>query len=130
MFGGLFRLALDALLISAFLAGIKRSTGLTPALSQVPNKDVRQLLRTYLEFGEYAFDFAVVVFGVIPLVMCQNGLLILPIALQLLRTQTVDSFCHWMTGLPHFHDSSTLYCPLVSHLTIRTIIVFLPCTIS
>ncbi|KAH0839605.1 DUF1748-domain-containing protein [Lanmaoa asiatica] len=63
MFGSLFHLALDALLISAFLAGVKRSTGLTPALSQVPNKDVRQLLRTYLELGEYAFDFAVVVFG-------------------------------------------------------------------
>jgi len=63
MFGSLFHLAVDALLLSAFLAGIKRSTGLTPALSQVPNKDVRQLLRTYLEFGEYAFDFAVVIFG-------------------------------------------------------------------
>jgi len=63
MFGSLFHLAVDALLFSAFLAGIKRTTGLTPALSQVPNKDIRQLLRTYLEFGEYAFDFAVVIFG-------------------------------------------------------------------
>ncbi|KAI9575016.1 DUF1748-domain-containing protein [Boletus coccyginus] len=63
MFGSLFRLAIDALLLSAFLAGIKRSTSLTPALSQVPNKDVRQLLRTYLELGEYVFDFAVVIFG-------------------------------------------------------------------
>ncbi|KAF9468802.1 DUF1748-domain-containing protein, partial [Collybia nuda] len=58
------RLGFDALLISAFLAGIKRTTGLTPALSQVPNKDVRQLLRSYLECGEYIFDFAVVIFGV------------------------------------------------------------------
>ncbi|KAI5124768.1 hypothetical protein M0805_005402 [Coniferiporia weirii] len=63
MFGKLFHLGFDALLISAFLAGIKRSTGLTPALAQVPNKDMRQLLRSYLEMGEYAFDFAVVVFG-------------------------------------------------------------------
>ncbi|KAH7916714.1 DUF1748-domain-containing protein [Hygrophoropsis aurantiaca] len=63
MFGKLFHLGFDALLISAFLAGIKRSTGLTPALSQVPNKDLRQMLRSYLEFGEYAFDFAVVIFG-------------------------------------------------------------------
>ncbi|OAX43096.1 DUF1748-domain-containing protein [Rhizopogon vinicolor AM-OR11-026] len=63
MFGKLFHLGVDALIISAFLAGIKRSTGLTPALSQVPNKDIRQMLRTYLEFGEYAFDFAVVIFG-------------------------------------------------------------------
>ncbi|KAL0580892.1 hypothetical protein V5O48_001085 [Marasmius crinis-equi] len=58
------KLGFDALIISAFLAGVKRTTGLTPALSQVPNKDVRQLLRTYLEFGEYAFDLAVVFFGV------------------------------------------------------------------
>ncbi|KAG2742597.1 DUF1748-domain-containing protein [Suillus brevipes Sb2] len=64
MFGWLFHLGLDALIISAFLAGIRRSTGLTPALSQVPNKDIRQLLRSYLEVGEYAFDFAVVIFGV------------------------------------------------------------------
>ncbi|EGO27215.1 hypothetical protein SERLADRAFT_381629, partial [Serpula lacrymans var. lacrymans S7.9] len=63
MFGKLFHLGIDALLISAFLAGIKRSTGLTPALAQVPNKDVRQMLRSYLEFGEYAFDFATVIFG-------------------------------------------------------------------
>ncbi|KZP07133.1 DUF1748-domain-containing protein [Athelia psychrophila] len=63
MFGKLFHLGVDALLISAFLAGIKRSTGLTPALGQVPNKDVRQILRSYLEFGEYAFDFATVIFG-------------------------------------------------------------------
>jgi len=63
MFGKLVHLGIDALLVSAFLAGVKRSTGLTPALSQVPNKDLRQLLRSYLEFGEYAFDFAVVIFG-------------------------------------------------------------------
>ncbi|KIK99711.1 hypothetical protein PAXRUDRAFT_8725 [Paxillus rubicundulus Ve08.2h10] len=63
MFGRLFHLGFDALMISAFLAGVRRSTGLTPALSQVPNKDVRQLLRSYLEFGEYMFDFAVVIFG-------------------------------------------------------------------
>jgi hypothetical protein len=51
MFGKLVHLGFDAILISAVLAGIKRSTGLTPALTQVPNKDVRQLLHTYLEFG-------------------------------------------------------------------------------
>ncbi|KIJ56573.1 hypothetical protein M422DRAFT_148529, partial [Sphaerobolus stellatus SS14] len=55
---------IDALLISAFLAGIKRSTGLTPSLARVPNKDFRQLLRSYLEMGEYALDFVVVILGV------------------------------------------------------------------
>jgi len=63
MFGKLFHLGIDALLIAGFLAGIKRSTGLTPALAHIPNKDIRQLVRSYLEMGEYAFDFAVVVFG-------------------------------------------------------------------
>ncbi|KAI0069166.1 DUF1748-domain-containing protein [Artomyces pyxidatus] len=63
MLGKLAHIGFDAILITAFLAGIKRSTGLTPALSKVPNKDVRQMLRSYLEFGEYAFDFAVVFFG-------------------------------------------------------------------
>jgi len=63
MLGKLVHLGFDALLISAFLAGIKRSTGLTLKLSTVPNKDVRQLLSSYLEFGEYVFDFAVVVLG-------------------------------------------------------------------
>ncbi|KAJ3993006.1 DUF1748-domain-containing protein [Lentinula boryana] len=63
MFGTLVHLGFDALLISAFLAGVKRTTGLTPALSQVPNKDIRQLLRSYLEIGEYTFDLAVVFFG-------------------------------------------------------------------
>ncbi|KAM5532701.1 hypothetical protein V8D89_013593 [Ganoderma adspersum] len=63
MLGTLIHLGIDAALLSAFLAGIKRTTGLTPKLSDVPNKDIRQLLRSYLEFGEYLFDFVVVICG-------------------------------------------------------------------
>ncbi|KAI0721964.1 DUF1748-domain-containing protein [Cerioporus squamosus] len=63
MFGTLIHLGIDAALLSAFLAGIRRTTGLTPKLSDVPNKDIRQILRSYLEFGEYLFDFAVVICG-------------------------------------------------------------------
>ncbi|KAG9102506.1 hypothetical protein FRC06_001919 [Ceratobasidium sp. 370] len=63
MLGKLFRLGIDAVLISAFLAGVQRSTGLTPAIGRIRNKDLRQLVRSYLEFGEYTFDFAVVVLG-------------------------------------------------------------------
>ncbi|KAF7776106.1 hypothetical protein Agabi119p4_4499 [Agaricus bisporus var. burnettii] len=63
MFGKLVHIGFDAVLISAFLAGLKRTTGLTPTLAQVPNKDIRQFLRSYLEFGEYIFDFTVVIFG-------------------------------------------------------------------
>jgi len=63
MLGRLVHYGFDAFLISAFLAGVKRSTGITPALSQIPDKDVRHILESYLEIGEYAFDFAVVFFG-------------------------------------------------------------------
>ncbi|PFH52545.1 hypothetical protein AMATHDRAFT_1948 [Amanita thiersii Skay4041] len=58
MLGKLVHLAFDALLVSAFLAGVRRTT-----VNQVHNKDIRQLLRSYLEVGEYVFDFAVVIFG-------------------------------------------------------------------
>ncbi|PVG04197.1 DUF1748-domain-containing protein [Serendipita vermifera] len=60
MFGKLFHLTFDALLISAVLAGIRRNTGLTPSMELVPNKELRRFLSTYLEAGEYAFDFTVV----------------------------------------------------------------------
>jgi hypothetical protein len=63
MLGKLVHLGFDAMLIAAFLAGVKRTTGLTPAIAQVPNKDVRQILKSYLEFGEYIFDIAVVFMG-------------------------------------------------------------------
>ncbi|RXW15999.1 hypothetical protein EST38_g9856 [Candolleomyces aberdarensis] len=81
MLGKLVHLGFDALLISAFLAGVKRTTGLTfvhnasgsspfliscftrPALYQIPNKDIRQVVGSWLEAGEYVFDFAVVFFG-------------------------------------------------------------------
>ncbi|KAF8204845.1 DUF1748-domain-containing protein [Pholiota molesta] len=56
MLGKLVHLGFDALLITAFLAGVKRTTGLT--------RLTIDLLNSYLEFGEYAFDFAVVIFGV------------------------------------------------------------------
>ncbi|PWN92134.1 DUF1748-domain-containing protein [Acaromyces ingoldii] len=63
MFGRFFHLMVDAVLISVALSGIKRSTGLTPAIRKVPNKDVRNLLRVYLETGEWLMDLSVVVLG-------------------------------------------------------------------
>jgi Fungal protein of unknown function (DUF1748) len=53
MFGRFFHLLVDAALVSMALSGIKRTTGLTPALSKVPSKDVRNVLRVYLETGEW-----------------------------------------------------------------------------
>jgi len=63
MLGRLMHYCVDLFLISVALAGIKRSTGLSPALSRIAGKDLRQLMVSYLEMGEYAFDFAVVVMG-------------------------------------------------------------------
>jgi len=63
MLGKFVHLGIDAILVSIALAGIKRSSGLTPAISKLPNKDLRQLLVTYLEIGEWAMDFAVVAMG-------------------------------------------------------------------
>lgn len=53
MFGRFFHLIVDAMLISVALSGIKRSTGLAPAVRRLPNKDVRNLVRVYLETGEW-----------------------------------------------------------------------------
>ena len=53
MFGRFFHLMIDAVIISVALSGIKRSTGLTPAIRRLPNKDLRNLVRVYLETGEW-----------------------------------------------------------------------------
>lgn len=53
MFGRLIHYGFDAILISMCLAGIKRNTGLTPSLRKVPNKDVRNVVRLWLETGEW-----------------------------------------------------------------------------
>ncbi|KDE09231.1 hypothetical protein, variant [Microbotryum lychnidis-dioicae p1A1 Lamole] len=57
-FGRLMHIAFDVLLVSACLAGIKRSTGLSPALTRIGSKDLRQLFVTYLELGEWVMDLS------------------------------------------------------------------------
>lgn len=64
--GRLTHYAFDAVLISAFLAGMKRSTGLTPSLkknSLTENKDVNYWVDRYLGVGEFVLDQAVAVAG-------------------------------------------------------------------
>ncbi|KAG0252179.1 hypothetical protein BG011_007144 [Mortierella polycephala] len=56
MFGRLFHYAADAILLSAVLAGIKRSTGLTVASSRIESKDVRSAVDRYLNIGEWVMD--------------------------------------------------------------------------
>ncbi|KAJ6137929.1 hypothetical protein N7471_004415 [Penicillium samsonianum] len=66
MFGRLTHYAFDAVLFSAFLAGVKRSTGLTPSLNSdkiSENKDIKKWVDSYLGVGEWMMDQSVAVMG-------------------------------------------------------------------
>lgn len=60
---GLLHFAIDATLVSVCLSGIKRSTGLSPAITKIQNKELKQFLITYLELGEWILDFVIVFMG-------------------------------------------------------------------
>ncbi|EMD65792.1 hypothetical protein COCC4DRAFT_29909 [Bipolaris maydis ATCC 48331] len=58
--------AFDAVLISAFLAGVRRSTGLTPSLkpdSFSENPSALKWFENYLWVGETVMDQSVALFG-------------------------------------------------------------------
>ncbi|KAJ1930745.1 hypothetical protein IWQ60_000029 [Tieghemiomyces parasiticus] len=57
MVGRLVHYAADAVLISAVLAGIRRSTGLTFKQESIESKEIRSGINTYLGIGERVFDF-------------------------------------------------------------------------
>ncbi|KIX00163.1 uncharacterized protein Z518_10300 [Rhinocladiella mackenziei CBS 650.93] len=65
--GRLTHYAFDAVLISAFLAGIKRSTGLTPtsvkASSIGESKEIQTWVDRYLGVGEWVMDQSVAIMG-------------------------------------------------------------------
>ncbi|KAG0000897.1 hypothetical protein BGZ79_005343 [Entomortierella chlamydospora] len=48
--------AADAVLVSAVLAGIKRSTGLSVATNKIESDDVRVYVDKYLTIGEWVVD--------------------------------------------------------------------------
>ncbi|KAG0026766.1 hypothetical protein BGZ81_006102 [Podila clonocystis] len=48
--------AADAVLVSAVLAGIKRSTGLSVATNKIESNDVRGYVDQYLSVGEWVVD--------------------------------------------------------------------------
>ncbi|CAO3659224.1 unnamed protein product [Rhizopus stolonifer] len=52
----LIHYAFDAILISALLAGIKRSNGIQAATTKIENKTIRGYVERYLGFGEWVFD--------------------------------------------------------------------------
>ncbi|KAJ9656877.1 hypothetical protein H2201_008399 [Coniosporium apollinis] len=62
--GRLAHYAFDAVLLSAFLAGVKRSTGLTPSLrsdSLAESPKLRSWIETYLGVGEVIMDQSVAI---------------------------------------------------------------------
>ncbi|KAJ4328423.1 hypothetical protein N0V84_001107 [Fusarium piperis] len=63
--GRLTHYAFDAVLISAFLAGMKRSTGLTFKTDRVAgeNKEVSGWISKYLGVGEWVMDQSVAIAG-------------------------------------------------------------------
>ncbi|KAJ5500264.1 hypothetical protein N7453_009315 [Penicillium expansum] len=64
MIGRLTHYAFDAVLFSAFLAGVKRSTGLTLNSDKITeNKDVKKWVDSYLGVGEWMMDQSVAVMG-------------------------------------------------------------------
>ncbi|OQE17651.1 hypothetical protein PENSTE_c020G04126 [Penicillium steckii] len=64
VFGRLTHYAFDAVLFSAFLAGVKRSTGLTVDSDKISDsKDVKKWIDSYLGVGEWVMDQSVAVMG-------------------------------------------------------------------
>ncbi|ESA41915.1 uncharacterized protein NCU06076 [Neurospora crassa OR74A] len=63
--GRLSHYAFDAVLLSAFLAGMKRSTGLTFKTDKVAgeNKEVGKWVDKYLGVGEWVMDQSVAIAG-------------------------------------------------------------------
>ncbi|KAL1876178.1 hypothetical protein VTK73DRAFT_9616 [Phialemonium thermophilum] len=63
--GRLTHYAFDAVLFSAFLAGMKRSTGLTFKTEKVTgeNKEVATWVKKYLDVGEWVMDQSVAIAG-------------------------------------------------------------------
>ncbi|ORY06942.1 DUF1748-domain-containing protein [Basidiobolus meristosporus CBS 931.73] len=56
MLGKLVHYTADAVLVSAMLAGIKRSTGLTLAVDKIESQEVRNVVVKVLNVGEWVFD--------------------------------------------------------------------------
>ncbi|KAL1297900.1 hypothetical protein AAFC00_006416 [Neodothiora populina] len=64
VFGRLTHYAFDAVLVSAFLAGVKRSTGLTPSINEnkiTENETAKSWIARYLAVGEIVMDQSVAI---------------------------------------------------------------------
>ncbi|KAI5855864.1 hypothetical protein BZA05DRAFT_389900 [Tricharina praecox] len=65
MLGKIAHYGFDAILISAFLAGVKRSTGLSLSIKteKIESKEVRSAVDKYLNVGEWVMDQSIAFMG-------------------------------------------------------------------
>ncbi|KAK0539272.1 hypothetical protein OC834_000123 [Tilletia horrida] len=56
MLSRLFHYAADAVMVSTILAGVKRTSGLSPDLTKIPEGTPRDVTGKFLGFGEFTFD--------------------------------------------------------------------------
>ncbi|KAK0480290.1 hypothetical protein IW261DRAFT_1477165 [Armillaria novae-zelandiae] len=54
--GRIVHYAVDAVLLSTVLAGVRRSSGFTPNTSAIPEPTLRSVVDTFLSTGETVFD--------------------------------------------------------------------------
>ncbi|KAF3099634.1 hypothetical protein TWF569_004672 [Orbilia oligospora] len=63
LLGKIIHLSVDAVIVSAFLAGVKRSTGLSFKTEKIESKDMRGMVNKYLDIGEWVMDQSIAVMG-------------------------------------------------------------------
>jgi len=63
LFSKLIHFSVDAVLVSAFLAGVKRSTGLSFKTEKIESNDVRGVVDKYLGVGEWVMDQSIAMMG-------------------------------------------------------------------
>jgi len=59
--GKIVHLAADAVLVSAVLAGIKRSTGLSVATNKIENQELKSAVVKFLNVGEWVVDQSILI---------------------------------------------------------------------
>ncbi|KAK9454880.1 hypothetical protein V1511DRAFT_501235 [Dipodascopsis uninucleata] len=59
MIGKIFHISFDLVLVSALLAGVKRSTGLEFKTETIESSDFRTAVTRYLDVGEWVLDTGV-----------------------------------------------------------------------
>lgn len=61
--GKVVHITADLAIVSAFLAGVKRNTGLTPNFDSIQSEDLRYYSMKYLDVGEKIFDYTAAYLG-------------------------------------------------------------------